>query len=825
MQYRRELVAFDKGLNIKVFVHSVLDVIPHWHQEYELLMILNGNVTLKRENKQVDLGPSDVVLVNSNELHSLSASDNNIVVAIQFQENLISDIYPEFNGVTFNCDSTAPGRWKASQLDEIRYHIAQIARAFTTQCKWFKLTMEKEAFEIIKLLLEVGIDKVDNDSQQFTIKARDLERLTRIIAQVEQNYASKIQLKDIAEHEYVSQFHLSRFFKEKMGISFMEYLFNYRLHKASVLLCESDRMIGEIAYNCGFNDLKVFYKKFKNKYHCTPTEFRGNYQQEYDSNHAIVCNYLTISHKKIFTSLYSYLDKYITHDEVSPIEETACDFNSIDIYQGDTTLMAKPWQKMMTFGCAHEILRKDVQLQITNTQKEHKYHYARFQGIFNRQMQILCANDVFNWDLVDQLIDFLLAHKFKPFFCLGYMPDEYATSNQTVAYWNGNVSPAKDINLWTHLCRCFMEHVVSKYGEDEVSAWRFEVWNEPDLEPVFWSGTQQQYHQLYLATYRTIKDVSPLIKVGGPSVSHALSSADKWLTKFVDFCLDNQLEPDFFSYHIYPEQWLQLETLANSKMCWRPMGENGTQELNSRIQQILTPLKTREYHISEWNLSACWGNPILDTVFSSSFIVYNAISMLDQVNSLGVWTFSDLFEERGPVLETFHGGFGLQTKEGLKKPSYHAISLLNELGTEILDISKHHIVTCSTKDHYQILCVNYVHFNQLYSQGDVSVIDKNNPYNVFVQGDSENTRFNFQIGNGTWKVTRTQLNRSSGSVFDNWKNMGGPNLLDEQDLNYLKHSSAPNRNVRQIDVLDNCISIDITLPPHGIELVTIKKNN
>jgi xylan 1,4-beta-xylosidase len=51
------------------------------------------------------------------------------------------------------------------------------------------------------------------------------------------------------------------------------------------------------------------------------------------------------------------------------------------------------------------------------------------------------------------------------------------------------------------------------------------------------------------------------------------------------------------------------------------------------------------------------------------------------VDALAIWTFSDIFEEEGQADNPFHGGFGLQTIHGIKKPTYRLFQILHGLGT------------------------------------------------------------------------------------------------------------------------------------------------
>ena len=66
------------------------------------------------------------------------------------------------------------------------------------------------------------------------------------------------------------------------------------------------------------------------------------------------------------------------------------------------------------------------------------------------------------------------------------------------AFWyKPNSRPPKDYGSWGELIRSFAQHLVDRYGLDEVAHWYFEVWNEPNID--FWAGEPKQstYFELY----------------------------------------------------------------------------------------------------------------------------------------------------------------------------------------------------------------------------------------------------------------------------------------------------------------------------------------
>src|SRR5581483_3460129 len=108
------------------------------------------------------------------------------------------------------------------------------------------------------------------------------------------------------------------------------------------------------------------------------------------------------------------------------------------------------------------------------------------------------------------------------------------------------VAPPKSYAMWGDLISHFAQHLVDRYGIDEVSQWYFEVWNEPNLD--FWAGDPKEatYYQLYDAAARALKNVSPRLRVGGPATAQAA-----WVDRFIRHTSEANVPVDFVSTHVY----------------------------------------------------------------------------------------------------------------------------------------------------------------------------------------------------------------------------------------------------------------------------------
>jgi len=121
------------------------------------------------------------------------------------------------------------------------------------------------------------------------------------------------------------------------------------------------------------------------------------------------------------------------------------------------------------------------------------------------------------------------------------------------------VHPPADFDKWAKICLNIARH----YNEGWANGFHknimyWEVWNEPDHEAqqreldAMWSGTQQQYFDLYATTVRLFKKEMPNVKIGGYVAADVVSPwKQPYLNAFLDFVKKNELPLDFFSWHIY----------------------------------------------------------------------------------------------------------------------------------------------------------------------------------------------------------------------------------------------------------------------------------
>lgn len=323
------------------------------------------------------------------------------------------------------------------------------------------------------------------------------------------------------------------------------------------------------------------------------------------------------------------------------------------------------------------LMRPANQAQLKTAVDELGFRYIRFHAIFHDVLgtvKLVDGNPVYDWSGIDRLYDQLLAKGIKPFVELSFTPEALKTSDQTIFYWKGNTSHPR-LDLWGPLIGAFARHLVARYGADEVRSWFFEVWNEPNL-PMFWQDADQQaYFDMYAVTARALKAVDPGLRVGGPATAGAA-----WVPQFLAFAKSSGAPVDFVTTHTYGVNggFLDEEGKADTKLDPSP-GAISADVLRVRRQIEDSSFAGLPLYFTEWSASYTPRDLVHDSYISAPYILSKLKAVKGAVQGMSYWVYSDLFEENGPPPAPFHGGFGLMTRDGIRKAAWFAYKYLHAL--------------------------------------------------------------------------------------------------------------------------------------------------
>ncbi|MGD0767529.1 MAG: cellulase family glycosylhydrolase [Tepidisphaeraceae bacterium] len=341
------------------------------------------------------------------------------------------------------------------------------------------------------------------------------------------------------------------------------------------------------------------------------------------------------------------------------------------------------WQECIGADHPGILLRKDNLAQLRIVHNELGFKYIRFHGIFADDMAAyreMNGRPIYNFEKIDAVYDAILQIGMKPFVEIGFMPHDLATSDRTVFYWKANGSPPKDYGKWADFITAFIRHLETRYGKSEVARWKFEVWNEPNLDGFWTDGNQQAYFRLYDTTAKAIKTVDPALLVGGPATAGAA-----WVPEFIEHAKAAGVAVDFITTHTYGVDggFFDENGKGDNKLSPNP-GSIVDDVLRVRRQVRASSMPDLPVHFTEWSTSYNLRDPIHDAYLSAAFVLDKLKKTEGSVQSMSYWTYTDLFEEAGPPPASFHGGFGLINREGIRKATFFTYKYLNELGPQVL---------------------------------------------------------------------------------------------------------------------------------------------
>jgi len=319
------------------------------------------------------------------------------------------------------------------------------------------------------------------------------------------------------------------------------------------------------------------------------------------------------------------------------------------------------WEECVGSDRAVVALREQWLSDLDVVKKAAGIKSVRFHGLFNDEMGVWPQGSKQpNFLYVDMVFDAMLERGVKPLVELSFMPAELASGASTIFFYRGNTTPPKDMAKWGELVASLGRHCVDRYGIQEVSSWNFEVWNEPNLV-YFWTGTQQEYFELYRQSAMALKGVDKRLRVGGPSTARA-----GWVGDLLAFCSSQQVPIDFASTHIYPDDPQDKVFGAGVHYPYEEVIGRALTKVQQEIKASSTP--DVPLYITEWSSQ----NP--------AFIAHTVKSTMGLAEIMSFWTFDNVFEELGIPKGFLNAGFGLLGMRGVPRPSFHTFALLHKLG-------------------------------------------------------------------------------------------------------------------------------------------------
>lgn len=773
----------------------------HFHQDIELMYILEGNMKLKVEEDIFYLNKGDIVVVNANKKHGYTSSE----------DILMGHFYISFQGLSSFLKSSLILFWCNSTIDknDLYEEIRKVLRLILNHYLNRKGEEDFYEYSLFYKLLNILTTNflINNSDKRFHDKDNKYnDRINQITNYIHVNYNKMISLNDLANHLHLSNAYLSRYLKRHLGMNFIDYLNNIRLHYTLEDLLYTDKTITRAALDNGFSNTAIFNKLFKITYNMTPSIYLKKVKQKKE---------ISDEQKKVNSKvILNKLNNYFEENKLQKNLEREKDNEYVIVDVEDKTGYTKNWNKIINIGAASDLLQSGMQEHILILKKELKFEYVRFWSIFGHDMYVDLSSTEgkYNFDKIDRILDFLINHKIKPFIELGQKPKRVSrtVSQQFILQEQTLFS---NISQWKGIMKSFAIHIVKRYGVEETQSWCFEIW-KPENHKI-----DIDYINVFNIAYKELKSNIPSCKVGGSGFrgDYGLKRLSKNLLEWKN----QNIQPDFLSVYLYPYIAGEEKGDKYSKRC---TDKNYVLNQITNIKEMLKNInwKIDELYVTEWNNTISNRNYINDSCYKGAYIMKNIIDNINEVNILGYWIGSDLFSEFYDSHVLFNGAAGLISKNAIKKPAFYAIEFMNKMGNSIILKGENFIITTNDRNDYYIACHNYKHFNYYYYLKEEDKIKPKDQEKIF--SDCDDLRLNFQLKNvlnGQYNLKSYSVNKHNGSVLDEWTRLGEINELDKDEVDYIKRISTPRLNIKQCTVEEEVLNLEVTLTPHEFSVIHI----
>lgn len=433
---------------------------------------------------------------------------------------------------------------------------------------------------------------------------------------------------------------------------------------------------------------------------------------------------------------------------------------------------------------------------------------------------------IYDWHIVDSIFDTYIARQMRPLAEIGFMPEALSTHPRPYRHhWHPGVRydsiytgwawPPVDYGKWARFVETWVRHCVQRYGEKEVSAWRWEVWNEPNIS--YWKGTEQEYFRLYDSTAAAVKRALPAASVGGPATTGpGGANAARWLRDFLDHCAANHIPLDFISFHAKgnPKIGGGSSAAGTSLPATGHVRMNMNPELNdvSRGFSIVhsSPYAQLPVYITECDPEGCAAcgmatnpeNAYRNGTMYSSYTAASFARIAALADSFGVhlalavsWSFE--FEGQG-----WFRGFRDLATNGVDKPVLNVFRMLGKMRGNTIPADS---VYASADEHALYVMV----WN--YEDDDVTGPPA-----------EKNIVFHHLPGHRV-TVTEYRIDSAHSDAYIVWEKMGSPQRPTAQQYKTLENAGQLQTmgGPREYDVTNGELELRLSLPRQAVSLLRL----
>ena len=267
-----EIIQHPQIDGLRIFFDTVDYRTPHVHEEFELIWLMEGRLSVQAGPFRHVAQSGEMVLFDPQQSHEVHKVEESCTfLCLQVAPTMLAGCFPAIRNI--RTGGVCPGIYLSPDVfAQVQRGLLNVMRAYLERPACYELCCAGHVHLLMYRLLAAA-PHVLLTAEENAERERRNARLLRLIRFVDQNYMHKIRLSDFARAERRSMSYLSHFVKEALGQSFQEYVNTVRFHCACKLIAAGQRRMLDVCVASGFSDYRYFSAAFQKRLGMTPEEY------------------------------------------------------------------------------------------------------------------------------------------------------------------------------------------------------------------------------------------------------------------------------------------------------------------------------------------------------------------------------------------------------------------------------------------------------------------------------------------------------------------------------------------------------------------------